>query len=186
MSAYIRASLRRTSAWSAFPDELHHRRQSCQRGRTAAGSGIASSAAAQQLFSLEPMAIFVDDEKLSSRAGDVKCFDAYLRLARASFYEIQTEGDVPPRIRASVVETYVCYDTLHLHEVSLMFQLWALGLQAGPGHRDTGALQAKSQPNVSKLRLVRENLPVTCAHILYCKLTMTRLFMGQSHFSIDG
>ena len=74
---------------------------------------------AQEIFPLEPVAIFVGNENMTSNTGDSLRFWAHQQLAKELFFKTV----ILPPFGFKEVDWRLVYDTLH--EVPSLFQLWA-------------------------------------------------------------
>jgi hypothetical protein len=115
---------------------------------------------AQQAFPLEPMAIFVDEDKMTSDTGKRIRYWAHKALTEITFNE---RGILSMQAFREVAWCHV-YDTLH--GIPRLFQLWACkqvmgiaGTNASKGHHPEG-----HDPLCPSCGSVHK----TCAHLLHC------------------
>ena len=115
----------------------------------------------QQRLPLEPVAIFLDGEKLATRPADALRFRAHRVLARETFHELS----VLFRPAFDQVAWRIVYKALH--DVPRMFQVWAAKQVLGIA--GTNEMQARYKADHSPLCPSCEERVETCEHVLCCE-----------------
>jgi hypothetical protein len=118
----------------------------------------------QEVFPLEPVAVFVGGEKLTSGSEDIICFWCHRILARRVFAEAKV--GVMTGNQFNEVHWQSVYTALH--DVPRLFQVWAAKQVLGIA--GTNVMQAKYTPNHDKKCLsCSGEEDETCGHVLHCE-----------------
>lgn len=114
----------------------------------------------QQAFPLEPVTVFVGEEKMTSDTAEHLRFWAHRQLAEETFFKLNI---LEPASFHEVAWEEV-YATLH--EVPRMFQLWAA--KQVMGIAGTNSYQARYKEDHDPHCPSCDNAIETCAHVLHC------------------
>ena len=114
----------------------------------------------QKTFPLEPVTMFVGDEKMTSNTSAHLRFWVHRQLAEETFFKL---GILNPESFREVAWEEV-YATLH--EVPRMFQLWAA--KQVMGIAGTNSYQARYKDDHDPHCPSCDNAIETCAHVLHC------------------
>ena len=117
----------------------------------------------QDVFPLEPLAVFVGKEKLTSGSEDLLRFWCQRKVAKVALADEKVkvlQGDQFEEVEWPVVHRA-------LNDVSRMFQLWACKQVCGVA--GTNEMQARYTPNHSKKCPSCNTCVETCGHVLDCE-----------------
>jgi hypothetical protein len=117
----------------------------------------------QEVFPLEPVAVFVGREKLTSGSDDITRFWCHRILARKVF----AEPKVGVMTGDQFDEVYLQAVYKALHDVPRLFQIWAAKQVLDIA--GTNVMQAKYTPNHDKRCPSCGEVDETCAHVLMCE-----------------
>ena len=115
---------------------------------------------AQQMFPLEPVAIFVDGEKLATRPADALRYRAHYVLARETFHDLSVMFR-PAFDQIAWKSVYTA-----LHDVPRMFQVWAAKQVLDIA--GTNEMQSRYKADHSPMCPSCEERVETCEHVLHC------------------
>ena len=114
----------------------------------------------QEIFPLEPVAIFVVNEKMTSNTGDSLQLWVHQQLAKELFFKL---GILTP-LFFKEVDWGLVYDTLH--EVPPLLQLWAC--KQVMNIVGTNLIQSRYKPHHNPTCPSCDQRVETCAHVLSC------------------
>lgn len=114
----------------------------------------------QEMFPLEPIAVFVGKEKMTSDTAASLRYWAHRKLAEETFFQLGIMGAEP----FNEVAWRQVYDALH--EVPRLFQLWACKQVMEVAGTNVNQAQYKEghDPHCPSCSVARE----TCSHVLHC------------------
>ena len=115
---------------------------------------------AQEIFPLEPVTIFVGNEKMTPNTGDSLRFWVHQNLAKELFFKI---GILIP-LGFEEVSWRIMYDTLQ--ELSCLFQLWEYKQVISIA--GTNLIQSRYKPHHDPTCPSCDQCVKTCAHVLSC------------------
>ena len=115
---------------------------------------------AQETFLLEPVAIFVGNENMTSNTGDSLRFWVHQQLSKELLFKL----DILIPLGFKAVTWRLVYDTLH--KVPRLFQLRAR--KQVMSIAGTNLIQSRYKPHHNPTCLSFDQCVETCAHVLSC------------------